>query len=390
MNRKDNNITMGNKQKSKVNSAADLRKKEKENKRLQQELSVERAKYDELCLKHNETISQLSREIDIKTKLQMEIECKATEIEHLQMKLNETASLSSADNDTLEAADAANQADAIFEGWLSVPNKQNIKRYGWKKQFVVVSPKRIIFYSSEVDKQNTSDPLLIIDLSKVFHVRPVTQGDVIRADPKEIPRIFQLLYAGEGEARRPDEQQQLDVSSSKADERPLTLQYKGHEFLQISYHIPTTCDLCQKSLWSVFKSLAAYECKRCRFKLHKEHVDNNNPLAPCKLHHDPNYAREMLLLAASNEDQNRWVSRLSKRIQKSGYKANSTNNLGGAGAGGGGGGGAGGSTGSSSSGNGDGSKISPSQSTRSNYKPYAVNVQRSATLPANASLKQQQ
>ncbi|KAL9696346.1 hypothetical protein quinque_015631 [Culex quinquefasciatus] len=389
MNRKDNNLTGGSKQKSKVNSAADLRKKEKENKRLQQELSVERAKYDELCLKHNDTISQLSREIDIKTKLQMEIECKATEIEHLQMKLNETASLSSADNDTLEAADAANQPDAIFEGWLSVPNKQNIKRYGWKKQFVVVSPKRIIFYSSEVDKQNTSDPLLIIDLSKVFHVRPVTQGDVIRADPKEIPRIFQLLYAGEGEARRPDEQQQLDVSSSKADERPLTLQYKGHEFLQISYHIPTTCDLCQKSLWSVFKSLAAYECKRCRFKLHKEHVDNNNPLAPCKLHHDPNYAREMLLLATSNEDQNRWVSRLSKRIQKSGYKANSTNNLGGAG-GGGGGGGAGGSTGSSSSGNGDGSKISPSQSTRSNYKPYAVNVQRSATLPANASLKQQQ
>ncbi|XP_058836769.1 rho-associated protein kinase 1 [Topomyia yanbarensis] len=375
MNRKDNNLT--GKQKSKVNSTADLRKKEKENKRLQQELSVERAKYDELCLKHNETISQLSREIDIKTKLQMEIECKATEIEHLQMKLNETASLSSADNDTVE-----DNQDAIFEGWLSIPNKQNIKRYGWKKQFVVVSPKRIIFYSTEVDKQHAIDPLLIIDLSKVFHVRPVTQGDVIRADPKEIPRIFQLLYAGEGEARRPDEQQQLDVSSSKADERFLTLQYKGHEFLQISYHIPTTCDLpsCQKALWHVFKSLPAYECKRCRFKLHKEHVDNNNPLAPCKLHHDPNHAREMLLLATSNEDQNRWVSRLSKRIQKSGYKANSTNNLGGAG----------GSTSSNSSGNGEGSKISPSQSTRSNYKPYAVNVQRSATLPANASLKQQQ
>ncbi|XP_062539982.1 rho-associated protein kinase 1 [Armigeres subalbatus] len=374
MNRKDNNLT--GKQKSKVNSTADLRKKEKENKRLQQELSVERAKYDELCLKHNETISKLSREIDIQKKLQMEIECKATEIEHLQMKLNETASLSSADNDTME-----DNQDAMFEGWLSVPNKQNIKRYGWKKQFVVVSPKRIIFYSSEVDKQNTSDPLLIIDLSKVFHVRPVTQGDVIRADPKEIPRIFQLLYGGEGEARRPDEQQQLDVSSSKADERPLTLQYKGHEFLQISYHIPTTCDLpsCQKALWHVFKSLPAYECKRCRFKLHKEHVDNNNPLAPCKLHHDPNHAREMLLLATSNEDQARWVSRLSKRIQKSGYKANSTNNLQ-----------QGGSSGSSSSGNGDGSKISPSQSTRSNYKPYAVNVQRSATLPANASLKQQQ
>uniref|UniRef100_A0A182PT53 non-specific serine/threonine protein kinase n=1 Tax=Anopheles epiroticus TaxID=199890 RepID=A0A182PT53_9DIPT len=404
MNRKDNNLT--GKQKMKVNSTAELRKKEKESKRLQQELSVERAKYDELCQKHNETIGQLSYARDYNTKLQMEIDCKATEIEHLHMKLNETASLSSVDNDMLEE----NQ-DSIFEGWLSVPNKQNIKRHGWKRQFVVVSPKRIIFYSSEQDKQNTSDPLLIIDLSKVFHVRPVTQGDVIRADPKEIPRIFQLLYAGEGEARRPDEQQQPDIGSSRSDEKPLTLQYKGHEFLQISYHIPTTCDLpsCQKTLWHVFKSLPAYECKRCRFKLHKEHVDNQNPLAPCKLHHDPNHAREMLLLAPSNEDQHRWVMRLSKRIQKSGYKANSNNNVGTLG---------GSNTatlGSSSSGSTSGSsvssvlgnngnnltssnsntsmdsaKVSPSQSARSNNKPSsAAAVQRSATLPSNTSLKQQ-
>lgn len=186
MNRKDNNLT--GKQKMKVNSTAELRKKEKESKRLQQELSVERAKYDEMCQKHNETVSLLARQIDVSggtvahspyflprsvtffyisisistqvnTKLQMEIDCKATEIEHLQMKLIETASLSSVDNDMMEE----NQ-DSIFEGWLSVPNKQNIKRHGWKRQFVVVSPKRIIFYSSELDKQNTSDPLLIIDL----------------------------------------------------------------------------------------------------------------------------------------------------------------------------------------------------------------------------------
>ncbi len=28
--------------------------------------------------------------------------------------------------------------------------------------------------------------------SKVFHVRSVTQGDVIRAEAKDIPRIFQV------------------------------------------------------------------------------------------------------------------------------------------------------------------------------------------------------
>uniref|UniRef100_A0A1B0GQ18 Uncharacterized protein n=2 Tax=Phlebotomus papatasi TaxID=29031 RepID=A0A1B0GQ18_PHLPP len=33
----------------------------------------------------------------------------------------------------------------------------------------------------------------------------------------------------------------------------------------------------------------------------------------------------MLLLASTKEDQTRWVSRLSKRIQKCGYKANNIN-----------------------------------------------------------------
>jgi Rho-associated protein kinase 1 len=96
-----------------------------------------------------------------------------------------------------------------------------------------------------------------------------------------------------------------------------------------------------RSISGGFSHICSHEF-RCRIKIHKEHADNNDPLAPCKLHHDPHSAREMLLLAQTKEDQSKWVSRLSKRIQKSGYKANSsTNNLG--------------------SGNigGDGSKISP-------------------------------
>ena len=49
------------------------------------------------------------------------------------------------------------------EGWLAVPNKQNIRRYGWKKQYVVVSSKKILFYASEAHKQN-NDPLLVLDI----------------------------------------------------------------------------------------------------------------------------------------------------------------------------------------------------------------------------------
>ncbi|XP_064548657.1 LOW QUALITY PROTEIN: rho-associated protein kinase 1 [Drosophila montana] len=365
MNRRDSDWP---KQKVKARSTAELRKKEKEMRRLQQELSQEREKYNQMLLKYQDLQQQAVEDQQAKQKMSMEIDCKATEIEHLQSKLNETASLSSADNDPEDSQHSSLLSltqDSVFEGVLSVPNKQNRRRgQNWKRQYVIVSSRKIIFYNTEYDKNKTTDPVLILDLSKVYHVRSVTQGDVIRADAKEIPRIFQLLYAGEGASHRPDEQLDATLHASN-EERPGTILHKGHEFVHITYHTPSFCDVCAKPLWSMFKPPAAYECKRCRNKIHKEHVDKHDPLAPCKLHHDPRSARDMLLLANTPEEQSLWVARLLKRIQKSGYKANSSNNN---------------ST--------DGSKISPSQSTRSAYKPYAANVQRSATLPANSSLKQ--
>ncbi len=50
-----------------------------------------------------------------------------------------------------------------MEGWLQVPSRQNIRRHGWKKLYVIVSSKKIIFFNSETERQN-ADPTLIIDL----------------------------------------------------------------------------------------------------------------------------------------------------------------------------------------------------------------------------------
>ena len=47
-----------------------------------------------------------------------------------------------------------------------MPNKQNIRRHGWRKQYVVVSSKKIIFYSSESDRERT-DPVMVLDLRSV-------------------------------------------------------------------------------------------------------------------------------------------------------------------------------------------------------------------------------
>ncbi|XP_063903455.1 rho-associated protein kinase 2 isoform X2 [Zophobas morio] len=362
LNRKDLKEIKG---KSKI-SNADLRRKEKDLKKLQQELTQEKEKFNQTIssyqLRIQELMVQCSDEIASKQRLQMELDSKDSEIEQLQLKLaalnSETASLSSADNEGDEI-----NSDSMFEGWLSIPFKQNIKRHGWKKQYVVVSSRKIIFYNSENDKQNT-DPVIVLDLCKVFHVRSVTQGDVIRADSKDIPRIFQLLYAGEGEARKADEQSNSFDSSTirSLEDNPRTTIHKGHEFLGISYHMPTTCEVCPKPMWNMFRPPPALECRRCRIKIHKDHLEKKeDAVPPCKLHYDPSYAKELLLLAPSTDEQKQWVYRLSRKIQKCGFKANNSNAI-------------------------DSAKISPRESTRSSLKPYLNIQQRSATLPANSSM----
>jgi len=350
---------------SKKVSVEELRKKEKECRRLKHELSTEKEKFNHMVEKNQADIQNLQatlyEESQARLKLSMELDTKESEVENLQMKLShlnlDAESISSVVSETCtEIGDT----EASLEGWLQTPSKQNIRRHGWKKLYIVVSRRKIIFFNSEMDKQN-SDPTLILDLSKVFHVRSVTQGDVIRADAKEIPRIFQVLYAGEGESRKPDENATPPVLGETERDKVATIVMKGHEFVTISFHMPASCEACTKPLWAPFRPPPAVECRRCRIKLHKEHTSGaGEGLTPCKVSYDPTTAKEMLLMAASVEEQQFWVARLLKKIQKGGFKA------------------AGQETGS------QGSKISPQESMRSQYKPTVQ--AKSSTLPPNSTL----
>jgi len=346
---------------SKKVSVDELRKKEKEIRRLKHELSTEKEKFNQMVAKNQADLQNLQatlyEESQARLKLSMELDTKESEVENLQLKLThinlDTESISSGTETEM------GDTEASLEGWLQTPSKQNIRRHGWKKLYVVVSKRKIIFFNSEMDKQN-SDPTLILDLNKVFHVRSVTQGDVIRADAKEIPRIFQVLYAGEGESRKPDDHATPPVLGDTGDSgKIVAVVLKGHEFVAISFHMPTSCELCTKPLWAPFRPPPAVECRRCRIKLHKACLPTGtgDGLPPCKVSYDPTTAKEMLLMASSLEEQQFWVGRLLKKIQKGGFKAANQ---------------------------GEGCKISPQESLRSLYKP---NIQaKSATLPTNSSL----
>ncbi|XP_059373283.1 rho-associated protein kinase 2-like isoform X2 [Carassius carassius] len=295
----------------------DVRRKEKENRKLQLELRSEREKLNSSIIKYqreiNDMQAQLADESQVRVELQMALDSKDSDIEQLRSLLNslniqslDSASMSSGpEMDTDESL-----AETRLEGWLSLPVRNNTKRFGWERKYVVVSSKKILFYNSEQDKE-LSNPYMVLDIDKLFHVRSVTQTDVYRADAKEIPRIFQILYANEGESKKEQELEPLPGDKSSY------ICHKGHEFIPTLYHFPTNCEACTKPLWNMFKPPPALECRRCHIKCHKDHMDKKEEIiAPCKVNYDVSMAKNLLLLALSQEEQQKWVSRLMKKIPK--------------------------------------------------------------------------
>ncbi|CAM4726247.1 unnamed protein product [Leuciscus chuanchicus] len=294
----------------------DVRRKEKENRKLQLELRSEREKLNSTIIKYqreiNDMQAQLADESQVRVELQMALDSKDSDIEQLRGLLNSlnVQSLDSASMSSGPDMDIDESLPEIrLEGWLSIPVRNNTKRFGWEKKYVVVSSKKILFYNSEQDKE-LSNPYMVLDIDKLFHVRSVTQTDVYRADAKEIPRIFQILYANEGESKKEQEEPLPGDKSSY-------ICHKGHEFIPTLYHFPTNCEACTKPLWNMFKPPPALECRRCHIKCHKDHMDKKEEIvAPCRVNYDVSTAKNLLLLALSQEEQQKWVSRLMKKIPK--------------------------------------------------------------------------
>ncbi|KAG7278411.1 hypothetical protein CRUP_038574 [Coryphaenoides rupestris] len=282
LNRKD--MKLDHKKKG---STADLRKKEKENRKLQLDLNQEKEKFNHMAIKNQKELSemqaQLAEECAYRNEQQMQLDSKESDIEQLREKLSDLQL-------------RMDNSSSRLEGWLSIPNRTNIKRYGWRKQYVVVSSKKILFYNDEQDKEQSNPSM----------------GDVYRAETEEIPRIFQILYANEGECRK-----EVEVESVPQGDKSNCLPHKGHEFIPTLYHFPSNCEACPKPLWHVFKPPPALECRRCHVKCHKDHLDRKEDvIAPCKVNYDVTSARDMLLLAVTQDEQKKWIGHLGKKIPK--------------------------------------------------------------------------
>uniref|UniRef100_A0A8B9IAP0 Rho-associated protein kinase 1 n=1 Tax=Anser brachyrhynchus TaxID=132585 RepID=A0A8B9IAP0_9AVES len=301
MNRKDFKIDR------KKASMQDLRKKDKENRKLQLELNQEKEKFNQMVVKYqrevNEMQAQLAEESTYRNELQMQLDSKESDIEQLRRKIldlqqgMDSTSVASLQTDETDG----NLSESRLEGWLSIPNKGNIKRHGWKKQYVVVSSKKILFYNDEKDKDQ-SNPSMVLDIDLVLSLEKHTK----------ICDASTILYANEGECRK-----DLEVEPVQPAEKTNFLNHKGHEFIPTIYHFPANCEACAKPLWHVFKPPAALECRRCHVKCHRDHLDRKEELiAPCKVSYDVTSARDMLLLASCQDEQKKWVTHLVKKIPK--------------------------------------------------------------------------
>uniref|UniRef100_A0A8C7Y7B8 non-specific serine/threonine protein kinase n=1 Tax=Oryzias sinensis TaxID=183150 RepID=A0A8C7Y7B8_9TELE len=294
-------------------------RKEKENRMLQLQLRAEKEKLNTTIYKYQKDLNDMqaliAEENQARLELKLALDSKDCDIERLRSQITslsihslDTTSIGSGND--LETADG--YPDSRLEGWVSLLLK-NSKRSAWDKKYVVVSSKNILFYNSEQDKDQHL-AYMSLDISKLFHVRPVTQTDVYRADPKEIPKIFQILYDNEGESKR---EQEATVETTSNIDRNNLISHKGHEFVVTLYHFPTNCESCSKPLWNVFKPPPAIECRRCHFKFHKDHLDKKEEVfAPCRVNYDMSTARDLLVLTSSKEEQQHWVSHLLKRIPK--------------------------------------------------------------------------
>lgn len=296
-------------------------KRGKDYKKLEFELKAEQQKYTHAISKHQNEVYELRNKNDTiaeqARRFEMDLDARDMNIEQLNEKVNglekQIKVLQTLVPNSEGNLQTINSSIFKLEGWLSIPEKRNKKRIEWKKQYVVVSAKKILFYKSDADKK-TNAPAMTLDISKLYHVRPVTQSDILRAETKDIPKIFQILYENEAETRLRTPEENADKDQFE-DNKPgaIIIPYKGHPFTICHYHTPVNCAVCPRTMWNVFNPPPALECPRCHLKCHKEHVDHEQEnITECRV--DLTTAKDLLVMANTEEEQDQWVENLSKKI----------------------------------------------------------------------------
>eukprot|EP00040_Diaphanoeca_grandis_P035662 m.224830 g.224830 ORF g.224830 m.224830 type:complete len:1447 (-) comp33445_c0_seq2:363-4703(-) len=209
-------------------------------------------------------------------------------------------------------------ADDYIEGCLSRPRNNNMKKYGWEMYFFTVDGDVLSLHSVSDIKGVAVETILIKDM---HHVKPVTKEQVIHAKNSDIPKIFKLTLVKLLSMKK---ETYLENCVHQILEKDV-YHFRGHVFEKLTSKDSELCAICRKktegrgalgiSLGHKGKD-KGYQCKFCKKVSHLKHVvGNEKELRDCKgkIEH-----KEILLMADSEEDQQRWVTHLQRLIHKRG------------------------------------------------------------------------
>ncbi|CAG9536196.1 unnamed protein product [Cercopithifilaria johnstoni] len=292
-------------------SRSDARRREKKIVELEKDLRMERQKYEERVMqivKENEQLKlALAEEEKANEKLRMDLET----FRHLETAMNEQKKRERqeihSDQPRISAAilmQEINENELRYDGAVSI--RLTVKRrQQWQECFAVFSPAGLFFYLTQNDRQ----PFQTIQADKLCHARHVSAADVRCAGENQLPRIFQILYGTEenSSSRRSSVADLSSLSGSREEKLDKAL-WNRHDLVELTFHMPTNCDLCVKPLSNLLRPPPAFECRRCRMRFHRDHLGVET-IPQCRQTVD---AREMLIMAPSAETCEAWVQHLKR------------------------------------------------------------------------------
>ncbi|KHN77830.1 Rho-associated protein kinase [Toxocara canis] len=264
-------------------SRGDVQRRERRIAELERDLNLQKTKYEDRLSQFTRENEQLKIALMEEEKMNESLRNDLESFQHLETVMNEQKKRERGDHEctsemvTLSPALTVTDADFNNEGVVSV--RLTVKRrHQWQECFAVFNSSGLFFFINQNDRQ----PFQAIQTENLCHARHVSAADVRTAGENQLPRIFQ---------------DKLDKAL-----------WNRHELVELTFHMPTSCDLCVKPLSNFLRPPPAYECKRCRMRFHREHLGNET-IPQCRQTVD---ARDMLIMAPTTEACDRWVQQLKK------------------------------------------------------------------------------
>jgi len=216
------------------------------------------------------------------------------------------------------------------------------KKRGWDPMVLQITERFLTFL-----KPGSKTPSFVIATEMLYLVRKVSEADLRSVKKSQLPLILQIAFEsvvintnGKNSSRRGSAVDLNNSFASSGDSIRNTsasnsaLNYAGvggddlsigsgmssqavkgtkkqHDLVEVSYHMPTNCDLCKRQMNGLFRAVSALECRKCHQKYHREHL-NKNEIPPCKCAFES--ASELYIMTDSEDHAKSYYQTLNTLI----------------------------------------------------------------------------